>query len=256
MDADFKRVYNKIIYKYVSADIALKILNDKTLLFSSPDSFNDPLDCYEELIDITLNKQSYLDFLNKSLKSKLSIGSRSEKRQFINDLKNHPNKFHQLHKRQILEKKKSIGICCFSENHDNILLWSHYAQKHEGVCIGFLIPPVTEKTYILYPVRYKKQISPISCLEDVDIAIKHWLLTKAIDWEYEHEIRAISLQYQGLISISPSHIKEVYFGCKIRESAKHDLLYKLQKEFNHVKSFQMKINKNTFGLIPNQISTF
>jgi len=31
-----------------------------------------------------------------------------------------------------LEKK---GICCFSEDKYNVLMWSHYSDKHRGFCL-------------------------------------------------------------------------------------------------------------------------
>lgn len=30
-------------------------------------------------------------------------------------------------------------VCCFSETNDNFLMWSHYANKHSGVCMEFTI---------------------------------------------------------------------------------------------------------------------
>lgn len=30
-----------------------------------------------------------------------------------------------------------FGLLCFSEVWDSILLWSHYAEKHAGIVLGF-----------------------------------------------------------------------------------------------------------------------
>ncbi|WP_411726208.1 DUF2971 domain-containing protein [Methyloglobulus sp.] len=30
-----------------------------------------------------------------------------------------------------------LGVCCFSEDWSNILMWSHYAAKHSGICLRF-----------------------------------------------------------------------------------------------------------------------
>lgn len=36
-----------------------------------------------------------------------------------------------------IDLKESVGVSCFTERADNLLLWSHYAGQHTGVCIEF-----------------------------------------------------------------------------------------------------------------------
>src|SRR5687768_11905572 len=31
----------------------------------------------------------------------------------------------------------TLGALCFSQGCDNPVLWSHYADKHQGICLGF-----------------------------------------------------------------------------------------------------------------------
>lgn len=35
------------------------------------------------------------------------------------------------------ESNKKMGVLCLTEDCASILMWSHYANKHQGVCIGF-----------------------------------------------------------------------------------------------------------------------
>ena len=41
-------------------------------------------------------------------------------------------------------RKKHIatmhGVLCFSRSWNNILMWSHYADQHKGICLGFDVP--------------------------------------------------------------------------------------------------------------------
>src|SRR5688500_9150997 len=40
--------------------------------------------------------------------------------------------------RQLREETNAmIGALCFSRRCDNPVLWSHYADKHHGICLGF-----------------------------------------------------------------------------------------------------------------------
>jgi hypothetical protein len=81
-----------------------------------------------------------------------------------------------------VEIARQYGLLCFSLNWHNPVLWSHYADRHRGLALGF---DVDEQ--ILKPVSYRKT-RPV--LTTIDATVAHWLLfTKYIDWNYEHEAR-------------------------------------------------------------------
>ena len=44
------------------------------------------------------------------------------------------------HHRSFPKTSALRAILCFSRNWDNLLLWSHYGDRHMGVCLGFDIP--------------------------------------------------------------------------------------------------------------------
>lgn len=35
---------------------------------------------------------------------------------------------------------KDFGLLCFSKNWDNPVQWTHYAERHKGLCLGFDVP--------------------------------------------------------------------------------------------------------------------
>jgi hypothetical protein len=81
-----------------------------------------------------------------------------------------------------LQMSKDCGVLCFSLDWHNPLLWSHYADKHHGVALGF---DVEER--ILMPVFYRKT-RPV--LRELNMQVANWLLfTKFVDWRYEQESR-------------------------------------------------------------------
>ncbi len=93
----------------------------------------------------------------------------------------------QVLKDQLAETK---GMLCFSRNWRNPVQWSHYADKHRGLCLGFEIP----KRY-LYRVRYRdKRFEPnVAAIEKADEAAEQEmhkvLYTKYSHWRYENEMR-------------------------------------------------------------------
>jgi len=82
-----------------------------------------------------------------------------------------------------------MGLLCFSRNWDNLLLWSHYAASHAGICLGFDIPDDVFVANAI-DVRYQPNLLKIRDPKDLnpDFA-KRLLCTKHESWSYEQEVR-------------------------------------------------------------------
>ena len=117
-------------------------------------------------------------------------------------------------------KEEHIHICSFSETYNNHLLWSHYADGHRGIAIGFTID---EKKYEISKVNYSGLLSldvfPVRKDDVLNVFQR-----KIKEWEYEKE-RRIFLDQKGYIEVS---IKEIIFG---QETSKEDkeIITKLAK---------------------------
>lgn len=96
------------------------------------------------------------------------------------------------------------GILCFSKRWSNPVQWSHYADKHRGLCLGFEVPDA-----LLQPVSYtaKRLISEADQLLTTDYAVNgdneatilKLLSTKYSHWKYENEVRC----FVGLLDKDP-----------------------------------------------------
>lgn len=78
---------------------------------------------------------------------------------------------------------KQFGIICFCKRWTNPLLWSHYADKHHGICLGF---EVDERG--LQEVKYVNERQNLQIPPTIESA-KQLLFTKFRDWHYEEELR-------------------------------------------------------------------
>ena len=77
---------------------------------------------------------------------------------------------------------KECGMLCFSMDWHNPLLWSHYADRHRGVALGFDVEEEKLKKVAYVETR------PV--LTKIDFDVADWLLfTKFVDWQYENETR-------------------------------------------------------------------
>ena len=243
-----KVVTTDIIYQYAKFDTALdEILLKQSLQFSDPITFNDPFDCNEKLLKINYDEKLVEETIN-NLSVKIT---RQEKRELKRKFKN-PNNQAQILK----EKRKEFKLSCFSEFYKEILMWSHYADKHSGICIGFNFPYKYEDKFILCPVKYLDELKELDGATDIYRVILYWLTTKSIRWKHEKEIRAITrcknqkLEYE-YINYESKYVKEIIFGCNVPDKKINEAIEKIRKsnlDFNKITIKKMIINENDFLL--------
>lgn len=86
----------------------------------------------------------------------------------------------------------SNGMICFSGNWINPVLWSHYADKHKGVCLGFDLPTVDALRVNYQERRIQDRFWSKSELENPSPELWRLLLsTKFLHWQYEQEVRLV-----------------------------------------------------------------
>lgn len=103
--------------------------------------------------------------------------------------------------------REHILIACFTSNPNDLPMWAHYANEHQGFCVEYEITDTSN----FYPVCYiHKRISLLSLFIELfyalttknaphaekELVLKHCLFLNAFkykDWSSEHEIRAIFL---------------------------------------------------------------
>lgn len=147
---------------------------------------------------------------------------------------------------ELEELKKRFGICSLSSNKNSILMWSHYAQNHTGICIGIegLENNVVKKVFYetKYPAAKYIKHTPREIIDKQ-------FFTKSYEWEYEHEYRIVAQNLVGkTFPIVPSMIKYVICGCKMSLPAMDHLINLLKKREYPVTLYQAKKKKNDFGL--------
>ena len=103
-------------------------------------------------------------------------------------------------------------------------MWSHYANKHQGVCIGFLRDPKSElgDDDACSPITYNDDY-PVPRFLDIfadDGRLTHALFyRKASGWNYEKEWRLLFENADPNASL-PSMISRVILGCRCADTTK------------------------------------
>lgn len=294
----------KKFYKYSDVEGARYILRDGTLKFSFASEYNDPFDTkvdmlseydlintlpelQKEYLNILFSEESLPSFvttieaqITSCLRQILSNTEQEEKEDLKNSfLAASPFDIDRLKavSLECLEKVKHSFSCytifCASLIYDNLLLWSHYAEKHKGVALEFvaniekdsILRLMTKVNYsaerpflwknpkdfvhkVMFPERenlFKEYIDAIS-------------LTKSLDWKYEQEVRVYDSNFEVkpclLHDYHADELRAIYLGCKADPNVEKELVGLAYAKNPAVKVFKMRTAPASYDLKPIEVN--
>ena len=167
------------------------VLEENILYFSSLEDFNDPFDCCPVYDAPLENFQYWIEQLSENNKYKKT------------ELEKVKNNWQEgrITQSQLIENIKfkiqkaineELGICCFSEKPDSLLMWGHYASLHTGVCFEFKRTPNMPFFGEALQVRYESDCRPkVNIFKRSQDIATDTFLTKSSSWKYESEYRII-----------------------------------------------------------------
>jgi hypothetical protein len=89
-----------------------------------------------------------------------------------------------------VQLSENRGLLCFSRNWQNPVLWSHYAEKHRGICLGFEVPEEKLGRVSYSRKRLVAEVDKLISPHQLDVETwRRFLFTKYSHWKYEDEIR-------------------------------------------------------------------
>lgn len=271
------------LYKYQPFDqYTLINLIRQQFYFSKPGNFNDPYDCDPPIKMIkahrTLKNKKNLyanlrDFAqDKVLFDKEYLSNGIPNGKFEKEYINNPKWIKEL-------IKAKVGVTCFSEQVNNILMWSHYGDKHKGFCLEFdtknIMEASQEKTYeVNYPKTNKYHKLSILDLLNPEL-LERLLTTKSREWGYEKEWRIISrIGGDKVFRFNPKALTGIYFGYDMPENYKDVIISVLSSLYvspnvsnnlaplprsapypayinrNQIPLYEMKLDKEKFEVHP------
>lgn len=268
------------LYKYIPVDSDERIDRFKRLLsgwlyFSSPLYFNDPFEMSPVLMapgrdDFKKTLRSMgIDhkYFSKSARDKIlgriasTLADRTE---------------HAVSK----EWLESIGVACFGTEYTDLLMWAHYAANHTGLCLAFdsSYAPFSAVRAVHYTAE-RPQISSVSFVQEDEQLVKSVLLHKSPHWAYEKEWRAVKrpiredeIEYYrklasedesqqdqiaevlaseggpGIYQFQPQAIQNIYFGARMPEDSKQQLVEIIKDVVPHVRIFEMQLDRRRYQL--------
>lgn len=264
------------------------------LYFASPDTFNDPMDCKPSVIgnnDYDVN--SLREILRKLLEQR-TVNVITEYQKYktkskgkglpdymiietLNDIREraqNPEEKGVDYDELSVEKSLLLGqithellkhydkgVSCFSSKDDCPLMWSHYADRHAGFCVGYTVdrvpePNLHEVTYgdsrtidvdVVYQAIVLQDSAAIGLLEKLILA------KKAEPWIYESEWRLFDEKGS---KDSPLKMREIIFGMKCSYSVIHTVIKALETRERPVDFFQIIQSYDSYKLrkVPVEVS--
>lgn len=159
------------LYKYrADSEFTSRIISDRRVWLATADTLNDPLECQTGLIPDewkrkVIREQEEARFMGvlfdldlRPVETLMSL-DRGETKRWLKSFRKlpHPRKvrrMHELYERhglfmsdmgKMFEKLEhqlaTVGIFSLSDAEDQQLLWSHYADGHKGLALGFAVEP-------------------------------------------------------------------------------------------------------------------
>lgn len=215
-------------YKYRSLDgealewVERTVLHDE-IYFGAAESFNDPFDLravFDFEADPAIQRA---DFIRRSHDFEPHISERERNAaadRVMADALDPANiatttmMFQFMHNRMI---RSAVGIYCVSMVPDDILMWSHYASYHRGICLEFdgLGALMAQAQQVRYVVE-RPTINPYA--GEPERMMECSLLTKAKQWGYEAEWRIIREGGPGTFRFDPAELTGIVIGASASQA--------------------------------------
>jgi hypothetical protein len=192
------------------------VLGNK-IFFAAPSTFNDPFDLKPAFsLDATPDVQ-HADYLRLS---RLNLPHYSEAQHNaeadgVMATSLHPTQIEgtatviqALHAHAM----NQVGVFCVSTKPNDILMWSHYADSHKGVCLEF--DGLSEMMAHAQKVSYSHKRVPINLYADAPmVMMEKAMLTKSDHWAYEAEWRLLRyIQGPGAAQFRPPSLTGIVLG--------------------------------------------
>lgn len=198
----------EFIYKYSSINqYFLESLRRSSFWFSHHEKLNDPFDCQLQFSDSFFEHYGYL--------------------------RNH----HDL-LRKAAQEGFLWGVCCFTLDPSNRLMWGHYGDGHKGVCLEFQTRRLEMFSNRIRPVIYSDETRVIERWEEF---VPKGFLQKTTHWAYEKEWRLLA-GGDMYMPYPRAALSAVIFGAKASIASVKEVLTVCKAGFRRARFYRMRID--------------
>ena len=158
------------------------------------------------------------------------------------NLRNHGR--YQFVRDKIFDQKNALGICSFSETHDNGPMWAHYSDQFQGICIAYNFRVLRESipdecSFVRLSYEEDPYLVTQARVSEGEEVAQRILSSKSHRWLYEREWRLFCAA-SGKLNLERRCISRVYLGNRMDEQRRTNLLKVLADE--HIEAHAMELD--------------
>ena len=240
-----------VLYKYRNLDgksreRVERIIKKSRIYLPSARSFNDPFDM-KVRFERRATDQEVRKFFDDILKRRthLSQSQRKIEVERSTGKANRPEELARLEKDMQDRIYSKLGVLSLSEDPTQILMWSHYAASHAGLCLGFRArDPLFSEAL---PVNYQNEYVVLDAIRDAERGLQV-LTTKASIWCYERERRVVDLDGPRERSFQGESLSTIILGSRMCDTDREDVWGWLEGCRDSVEVLEARESKTKYAL--------
>lgn len=221
------------------------IFQSQALYFPYPPQLNDPFDCQIQPVNCTPAEVTAFVQQNNAGRSNSDI------RAMVAEATRDPAAFRRSINDSMRKSINRVGVCSFTTNFDNLLMWAHYTESHKGLCLGFDVTQDPELFDVPLIVQYAPTYPVYNHLTDSSQLAYKVLATKSDHWTYEEEVRVMKIPMppNQKMSFNPLVLREVLFGCNMSADERQRIKQLAKNNgFGHTIFKRAVISSNSYAL--------
>ena len=249
-----RRIENLYHYQRFDRGRLEEILRTGNIFLSNASRFNDPWDCkpyfdFTRLDDPIFFERQVQWFDRAARKNTAYLSEEEFRRRAARLRSDRPFLERMIHDMATVSDamEQEYRVYCLTTNPTSTLMWSHYAQNHTGICLGFRCHNQVFGSALR--VEYSDTFPLIDLANEGMEASLLPFLAKSADWSYEEEYRLIAqeeaankgddtlITRSNLLPIPEDALACIVVGCQMLESER-EVVRRLIQE--HAQAVQLQ----------------
>lgn len=228
------------------------IANNRTM-YSSPLHFNDPFDCRVRY-DFRNRREDvvarYAEYLTRK-----GIGDLAQAEREVPAEMTELVKWQETRCQNISLGLANSGMLCLTTSCDDLVMWTHYAKHHTGICVQFRLHDTSDMEQVDFfaqarAINYVSEAPLINWIhDDRPEIVQKVFFTKAIPFSYEQEWRIVHYDKSpGVKSIPKGIIAAVILGVNMNPRDKERVVEACTRYKGQVEIVQAELNPVPYSL--------
>jgi hypothetical protein len=214
----------RFLYKYYGFDGKFDKTNledwivNSAFRLSKPIEFNDPFDFHGVMV-LEGTDEQFRERCFNIAKENMPQGSTDEEiERAAKFMSRNPAALERQAQERFNRERTTAGVACFSTEPKTVILWSHYAAGHAGVCLQFDVAHDFPALISAVKVRIVEglQLPTMNWITTLRKDIGDVMLRKNSWWAHERERRIIQTDQGGkYVGLRPEALSRIILGCRI-----------------------------------------